>query len=95
MTEFGQNIKFDWLGSSIRIFFSSRELFDAVKNKFIIDYGLRPVGDGFCFENGFYMILDSSVDMETFIRHLFTMSPKQYDDLVIAVPKANDDNFSL
>lgn len=79
MNDYGSEITFDVSNNPIKLSVSFR-LHEAVKRKFIEDYGLKPIGEEWGTENcdKVTIIFDYSLDASTFLRHLHTMSPEQY-----------------
>lgn len=55
-----------------------------IKRKFTADYGLPPVMEELdSSTSSVVFTFDPSVDAETFLRHLRTMTPEQYEDTAL------------
>lgn len=82
MESYGSELKYDISTLPIELAVTYR-LFEAVKNKFIVDYGLKPQGEGMVphYRDGFVMTFNKNVDAFTFLRHLRTLTPEQYEAL--------------
>ncbi|WP_323953311.1 hypothetical protein [Aeromonas hydrophila] len=82
MNYYGSEITFHISNKPIKLSVSFR-LHEAVKRKFIEDYGLKPIGEEWGTENCDFITIffDHSLDASTFLRHLHTMTPEQYEAL--------------
>lgn len=81
MKSYGPKIQYD--SSSIPIKMSIPiGMSKAMRHKFTVDYGLPPISEGTSSgELRIVYTFHESVDEYTFIRHLQTMTPEQYEDL--------------
>lgn len=83
MKRYGSIISYDIISHPIRMIISSLS-YPAVRHKFVTDYGLLPVSEEADLEKGYVEVtFHESVDAHTFLRHLQTMSPSQYEALEI------------
>ncbi|HDO1312070.1 hypothetical protein ACE1B4_17935 [Aeromonas veronii] len=82
MENYGSEITFDISNKPIKLSVSLR-LYEAVKRKFTEDYGLKPIREEWGTEDWeqITMCFDNSLDPSSFLRHLHTMSPEQYEAL--------------
>lgn len=59
--------------------------YEAIRHKFVTDYGLRPASEeADLVNNSIVATFHESVDKHTFLRHLQTLTPAQYEELKIS-----------
>lgn len=80
MQKYGNEIQYDITKKEILLEVSTR-LAQAVREKFTKDYGLNPMFEEVDFGGTHKFVFNKSIDSETFLRHLYTMSAKQYEAL--------------
>ena len=83
MQPYGSAISYDTSRHPIRMIIDSSR-YEAIKHKFVTDYGLPPASEEADLANNYVEVaLHESVDEHTFLLHLRTMSPTQYEELEI------------
>lgn len=80
MTPYGSKIRFDATATPIKMTVAN-DILEVVKSRFDVDYSLPfrvlPSDE----DNISTLVFDDSVDAETFLRHLATAAPEEYEGL--------------